>query len=456
MPMEKAAESQFWDRYIEILKKANVPDSAHRWYVVRVERYIAAHAAVRLRLHTPAGVEEYLVAAGRDSSLPGWRYRQLVHALQLLFTQLVRVTWASAFDWEYWLSSANELETSHPTLARHNTPIEVTPPPPLVREGSETSDWRERLIAELRRRHYSIRTEETYQYWARRFLSFNGNAQPGQLRAEHITTFLNHLSLSREVSASTQHQALNALVFLYEQVLAIPVGELSAVVAAKKPRRLPSVLTRDEVKQLMTHVTDEPFRLMVQLMYGTGMRLMECVRLRIKDVDLGYSQLIVRDGKGGKDRVVPLPEKCRTLIEAQVQGVLALHRQDLEQGFGEVFLPDALARKYPNAAKESGWQYLFPSGKLSADPRSKTFRRHHLHETSVQKVVRRAALASCIRKRISSHTLRHSFATHLLEAGYDIRTVQELLGHADVSTTMIYTHVLNRGGRGVVSPIDLS
>jgi integron integrase len=241
---------------------------------------------------------------------------------------------------------------------------------------------------------------------------------------------------------------------LYEQVMATALGELSGLVAARKPQRLPSVLTRDEIKRLFSHVSEEPFTLMIQLMYGTGMRLMECVRLRIMEVDLNYSQIIVRDGKGAKDRVVPLPERCKAMVETQIQKTLSLHREDVLHGFGEVFMPDALARKYPRASREPGWQYLFPSGKLSADPRSKVIRRHHLHETSVQKAVHRAAIASGIHKRISSHTLRHSFATHLLEAGYDIRTVQELLGHADVSTTMIYTHVLNRGGRGVVSPID--
>jgi integron integrase len=454
MPMEKAAESRFWDRYIEILRQAKVAEQSHRWYVVRVERYIAAHSTLRLRLHTPSTLDAYLADAGRDASLPGWRFRQLVHALQLLFTQLVKLAWVQQFDWEYWLASARELAKNHPTVARHNSPIAVTPPPAL-HDAPAGSDWRERLIAEIRRRHYSIRTEEAYVNWVRRYVGFNHGAHPEQLGAEHVAAYLNHLALSREVSASTQNQALNALVFLYGQVLGAEVGELSGLVMPRKPRRLPTVLTRDETKRLIAQVNEEPFRLMIQLMYGTGMRLMECVRLRIKDVDLNYSQIIVRDGKGGKDRVVPLPDKCKAAIETHGRNVLAQHQQDLQQGFGEVFLPDALARKYPNAPREPGWQYLFPSGKLSADPRSKAIRRHHLHETSVQKAVRRAALASGIHKRISSHTLRHCFATHLLEAGYDIRTLQELLGHADVSTTMIYTHVLNRGGRGVVSPIDL-
>jgi site-specific recombinase XerD len=353
--MEKAAESRFWDRYIEILKQAAVPEAAQRWYVVRIERYIGAHSTLRLRLHTPATVEAYLSAAGRDVSLPGWCFRQLVHALQLLFTKLIQLAWAGQFDWEYWLASAQALEKDHSTVARHNSPMTVKPPPPPYPEESTADDWRERLIAEIRRRHYSIRTEESYLNWARRFVGFNQGANPAQLGAEHVAAYLNNLALSREVSASTQSQALSALVFLYGQVLGVELGQLAGLVAARKPRRLPSVLTRDEVKRLIAQVNEEPFRLMIQLMYGTGMRLMECVRLRVKDVDLNYSQIIVRDGKGGKDRVVPLPEKCKALLEVQIRNVLAQHQQDLLQGFGEVFLPNALARKYPNAPKEPGW-----------------------------------------------------------------------------------------------------
>ena len=271
-----------------------------------------------------------------------------------------------------------------------------------------------------------------------------------------IAAYLSHLALNLEVSANTQHQALCALVFLHEQVLAQKIGSIAGLVAAKKPRRLPSVLTRVEVRSLLEHVTQAPFDLMAGLLYGTGMRLMECIRLRVKDVDFGYSQIIVRDGKGQKDRVVPLPMKHKEALEAHIRFVLSLHSEDLARGFGEAFMPDALARKYPGASRDPKWQYLFPSGKLSADPRSNTVRRHHLHETTLQRAIKRAADESGIRKRITSHTLRHSFATHLLELGYDIRTVQELLGHADVSTTMIYTHVLNRGGRGVVSPLDVA
>lgn len=313
----------------------------------------------------------------------------------------------------------------------------------------------EQLVAELRRRNYSIRTEHAYTAWARRYLAFHARREPTELGPEDVAAFLNHLALNLEVAPSTQHQALNALVFLHEQILGHQVGMIAGLVAAKKPRKLPAVLTRSEVRRLLDAITEGPFGLMAGLMYGTGMRLMECIRLRVMDVDFGYSQIIVRNGKGQKDRVVPLPRKYSTALREQVERALTLHREDLAEGFGEVFMPEALARKYPNAPREPGWQYVFPSGKLSADPRSNKIRRHHLHETTLQKAIRRGALACGIRKRISSHTLRHSFATHLLEAGYDIRTVQELLGHADVSTTMIYTHVLNRGGRGVVSPADM-
>ena len=457
MPMEKAAESRFWDNYIQVLKTAGVPEKAQRWYVVRVERYIATHASLRLRDHSASVMHEYLSQAGRDPAIEGWLYRQVVHALQLLFGKLLHASWAEEFDWEYWLGSTRELEKTHVTVARHNTPMTVAVPPPMMTNEVNTVavQWRENLIGEIRRRNYSIRTEEAYVYWAQRYLRFNHVASPDRLNAGHVAAYLSHLALSREVSVSTQKQALNALVFLYVQVLGSTLGDLAGVVAARKPRRLPAVLTRDEIKALMAHIKDATFALMMQLMYGTGMRLMECIRLRVMDVDFGYSQIIIRGGKGGKDRRVPLPDRCRPLLEVQLKKALALHQEDLAQGFGEVFLPDALARKYPNASREPRWQYVFPSGKLSTDPRSKVVRRHHLHETSLQKAVHRAALASGICKRISSHTLRHSFATHLLEAGYDIRTVQELLGHADVSTTMIYTHVLNKGGRAVVSPLDV-
>jgi integron integrase len=252
---------------------------------------------------------------------------------------------------------------------------------------------------------------------------------------------------------STQSQALNALVFYYTQALGVEVGELAEFARARRPRRLPVVLTRREVRALLDAMGGTR-QLMARLLYGTGMRLMECVRLRVKDVDFGYLQITVRDGKGGKDRVVPLPEGLVAPLTQHLTGTRALFDDDRARGLGEVFLPDALARKYPNAARDWSWQFVFPSGRLSVGPRSGTTRRHHLHETGLQRSIRQACVVAGITKKVSTHCLRHSFATHLLEHGYDIRTVQELLGHADVSTTMIYTHVLNRGGRGVRSPLD--
>jgi integron integrase len=355
------------------------------------------------------------------------------------------------------MDSARELESHHPTVARHNHPISASPPAPegTASDGTVAADIEKELIAKIRMKNYSIRTEQTYAGWLRRFIAFNRGRDPRSLEPGDLAAYLNHLVLDREVSVSTQGQALSALVFLFEQVIGKPVGNLEGLVAARKPRRLPVVLTRQEVRILLDTITDPSCALFAGLLYGTGMRLLECARLRIKDIDFGYSQILVRDGKGQKDRVVPMPQRYRDALQIQIESVLRMHAADLALGYGEVFMPDALARKYPNAPREPGWQYLFPSGRLSADPRSGTIRRHHLHETSIQKAIRRAALTVDIRKKVSSHTMRHCFATHLLEAGYDIRTVQELLGHADVSTTMIYTHVLNRGGRGVVSPVDL-
>jgi integron integrase len=255
------------------------------------------------------------------------------------------------------------------------------------------------------------------------------------------------------VTASTQKQALNALVFLYEQVLNSPLGDISDFARAKKPKKLPVVLSRDEVRLLLRQL-DRSVALVAGLLYGSGLRLLECLRLRVKDVDFSLGQIVVRDGKGQKDRIALLPERYREPLQAHLRRVRELHVSDLDKGLGEAYLPPALARKYTKAGREWGWQYVFPAGRLSADPDSGTVRRHHLHETVIQKEVRAAARRAGLTKPVSPHTLRHSFATHLLESGSDIRTVQELLGYSDVSTTMIYTHVLNKPGLAVKSPVD--
>src|SRR2546428_2255314 len=297
----------------------------------------------------------------------------------------------------------------------------------------------------IRRKQYSLRTERTYSDWIRRFILFHNKRHPNEMAEAEVTEFLTHLAREGKVAASTQNQALSALLFLYKEVLKQEIGWLEEVERAKKPARLPVVLTRDEVHKVFAHLHGTP-RLMAGLLYGSGLRLMECVRLRVKDVDFGYARITVRDGKGGKDRVTMLPVNMATALERHLVKVKAQHGQDLEDGFGEVYLPDALARKYRNAARSWSWQFVFPSARISVDPRTATRRRHHVDENVLQVAVKKAVRASGISKPATCHTLRHSFATHLLENGYDIRTVQELLGHKDVSTTMIYTHVLNQPG----------
>lgn len=457
MAMEKAPESRRWDRFIDLARDANVPERALRWYVRRIEQYCAAHEDLPLRQHGPETVTAFLQKAGRSSTLQEWQFRQLVHALQLLFRGVLRAPWADPFDWAYWMDGARQLETGHATVARHNMPVPVPRRPEAVEPDADPDrTLTNQLIAEIRRRAYSIRTEQAYVQWFHRYVRFHGDRDPRELGAGHVQDYLNHLALQRQVSAKTQSQALCALVFFYGQVLGCDLGQFSELVPARKPRYLPTVLSREETARLLAAIGHQLFGLMAGLMYGTGMRLMECVRLRVLDVDFEYSKIVVRDGKGGKDRIVPLPRRYREALQAQIAAVESLHRRDLDAGHGEVFLPDALARKYPNAPRELRWQYIFPSARVSADPRSHKVRRHHLHETAVQRAIKDAAARAAIRKRVTSHTLRHSFATHLLEAGYDIRTVQELLGHADVSTTMIYTHVLNRPGVSITSPADFA
>jgi len=305
----------------------------------------------------------------------------------------------------------------------------------------------------LRYKQYSYRTEQSYIDWIRRYILFHGKRHPRDMGANEIRAFLTHLAKDRNVAASTQKQALCALLFLYKEVLGVEMEWIESFEQAKRPKRLPVVLTRDEVRLLLSRLDGTPW-IVALILYGSGLRLMECCRLRVQDIDFGYQQILVRDGKGRKDRVTLLPERVIGPLQAHMEKIRDLHRADLSQGHGSVYLPYALERKYPGADKEWRWQYLFPASRLSRDPRSGQLRRHHISEQSVQRAVKRAANAAGIAKRVSPHVLRHSFATHLLEDGYDIRTVQELLGHSDVSTTMIYTHVLNRGGKGVVSPAD--
>ncbi|MBI2988261.1 MAG: integron integrase [Deltaproteobacteria bacterium] len=305
----------------------------------------------------------------------------------------------------------------------------------------------------IRARHYSPRTEETYVGWMKRFIFYHNKRHPAEMGKQEIARFLSSLASESHVSASTQNQAFNALLFLYQEVLQRKIGLIEGVVRAKQHRRLPVVLTKEEVQRLLASLEGTP-GLMVTLLYGAGLRLMECCRLRVKDIDFSRNQIVVRAGKGDKDRYTMLPAAVKEPLLQHLQAVKRQHEEDLKAGLGRVSLPNALERKYPNAGREWGWQWVFPATSHYTDRVTAERRRHHLHESVLQKAVKDARLKAGIAKPAGPHTMRHSFATHLLEDGYDIRTVQELLGHADVTTTMVYTHVLNRGGKGVRSPVD--
>jgi integron integrase len=349
---------------------------------------------------------------------------------------------------------------SHPGLAERNlnhelaAPVsEALPVSTILAESAHEPKLLDRVRTLIRAKHYSIRTERIYVFWIKRFICFHGKRHPESMGKAEVEAFLSHLATAGDVAASTQNQALAALLFLYKEILQIRLPWLDSVVRAKRPKKLPVVLTKDEVDRLLAQ-SDGTVGLFLRLLYGTGMRIMECATLRIKDIDFGARSIIIRAGKGGKDRVTVLPESVIEGLGLHLQHVRAVHDEELVAGRGDVELPFALERKFPRAAFQWPWQYVFPARGLSRCPRTGVIRRHHIDETMIQRHFRRALLAARIAKPATPHTLRHAFATHLLETGYDIRTVQELLGHSDVATTMIYTHVLNRGGRGVRSPLD--
>jgi integron integrase len=334
----------------------------------------------------------------------------------------------------------------HPTIQlRPKKLIEPVEPRPkkLLEQARDT----------LRVKHYSYRTEESYLAWMRRYILFHNKRHPKEMGSIEIEAFLSHLAVNEKVAASTQNQALCALLFLYRHVLKLESPLTFDAVRAKRSNYLPTVLTKEEAISVIGNLSGV-HQILIQLLYGCGLRLHEALQLRVKDLDFAQRQIVLRDTKGMDSRVTMLPAKLLERLQDHLLLVKSMHRQDLEKGYGSVYLPFALERKYPNANRAWSWQYVFPSDRLSCDPRSKVIQRHHLHESGLQKALKQAVRSANIQKRVSCHTFRHSFATHLLQNGYDIRTVQELLGHKDVKTTMIYTHVLNRGGRGVRSPLD--
>jgi integron integrase len=328
-----------------------------------------------------------------------------------------------------------------------------TPLSPATPASPQPPKLLDQVRNKIRFKHYSLRTEQAYVHWIRRFILFHNKQHPDGMGAREVEAFLTHLAVIGKVAASTQNQARSALLFLYKEVLEQPLPWMDDIAPAQRPQRLPTVLTTTEVKAILDRLTGT-HSLLARLLYGTGMRLMEGFRLRVKDLDFEQRQILIRDGKGFKDRITMLPDTLIQPLNHHLDRVKALHQEDLQQGYGAVCLPDALERKYPNANREWGWQYVFPSRSLSVDPRSGINRRHHADEKGLQRAMQQAVRDAGLTKHATPHTLRHSFATHLLHIGYDIRTVQELLGHKDVSTTMIYTHVLNRGGQGVLSPLD--
>ncbi len=447
-------KSSNWQLYLDLLASKNISEGSRRWYVFRVENFLKAHPNKKLADISKAEIEAYLLSLSHSKNISSWQFEQAIDALKLLLVDLSDTSTSKEIDWVYWHDAAKSLSQNHATIAANDS-VEAALESKHQSLGLISIEHKDVLLNMtrlIRSRHYSIRTEQSYIDWVARFFNFTQYKPLSNLAKQDVEDFLSNMVVERRVAASTQNQALNALVFLLTQVLERPREEFNFK-HSKRPQRLPVVLSQDEVNQLLKSMSGTYF-LMAGLMYGTGMRLMECIRLRVQDIDFDYNQIMIRDAKGNKDRVVPLPMRFADDLKDQINQVQIIHESDLDAGVSGVYLPTALAGKYPNADKELIWQYVFPASRISVDPRTGLSRRHHIHENTLQKSIKKAADQSGILKKISSHVLRHSFATHLLESGYDIRTVQELLGHSDVNTTMIYTHVLNKPGLSVKSPAD--
>jgi integron integrase len=428
----------FWGAFQSCLEEARVRPDVARGHIRWVQAFIRFFPGKGLRSRTGADIAAFL-ADLRTQATPEWQVRQAEHALKILYEVFL-----PDYSPEAKKKKTNQETEMTGTFRDRVIPGEVD----RLYSSLVTA-----LRTTIRSRHYSIRTETAYVEWLRRFVAFHAYADPEHLTAPSIKEYLDYLAVVRGVAASTQNQAFNALVFLYKEVLSKPFGEMEPAIRAKRPQRLPVVMTRDEVEALLAQM-EGVMALIAGILYGGGLRIMECVRLRVMDVDFASHQIMVRDGKGQKDRVTTLSQRFAPLLREHLLRVKTTYDEDRAKGVPGVYMWSSLSRKLPGAASEWKWQYVFPAKNLSVDPRSGTARRHHLNENLVQRAIKEAAAKAGLTKRISCHTLRHSFATHLLEARYDIRTVQELLGHADVSTTMIYTHVLNRPGMAVTSPAD--
>jgi len=449
------SETSFWQRYCERLLELGHTGKVGSYLTKWAQEFVYSLDGVRLKSVTQGVIRRWVEALDRKGRLEVWQLRQALKAVEVLMGMRGVSAIGLSISWEELGSLCEELGVDHVTLARGE------PVPEAVERSLSKADGRldaeaagalRKLRELIRRRNMAIRTEKTYADWTERFLIYNQGKLPPSPQA--VPTFLSYLTLERNVAAATQAQALNALIFLYREVLEMDIGVLGSFKRARVSRKLPVVLTRTE-KDLLFSVMSGVSGLMARLMYGTGMRLMECVRLRVQNVDVGNRLIHVHEGKGGKNRVVPLPQAYEEELVAHLKSRKLQHEQDVAAGFGEVFVSEGLLRRFGGSIKDWSWQYVFASSRISTDPRSGRMMRHHVSENLVQKAVKTASRKVEIPKNVSCHVLRHSFATHLLQAGSDIRTVQELLGHADVSTTMIYTHVINRPGVSVVSPADL-
>jgi integron integrase len=436
----------FWAAYRDVVLAGGIPEKFADWYVRWSEDFAKFIKGKPLKERTSRDVEEYLKSIAKQRKARPWQVDQARDAIRILYHDFLGIALPVA---THTVGNSPHIETGEIHQRQTFEDTNVDPERFDALFGKLIS----RIRDEIRYRHYSIRTEHTYISWIKRFLNYHKLTPAESLGTAEIKAYLEYLAVAREISASTQNQALNALVFLYTQVLKVDPGDFSDFVRAKKRPKLPVVLTKNEIHLFFEKLSGVEY-LAAGLLYGAGLRLMECMRLRIKDVDLERHQVIVRNGKGNKDRVTLLPDRFSPALAAQIRVARDIFEKDLEKGSNGVFIWPSLDRKNPAAAKDWIWQYVFPSTGLSVDPRSRKVRRHHLHASTIQKAVKRAARSAGLPKPVSPHTLRHSFATHLLENGYDIRTVQELLGHADVATTMIYTHVLNRPGIAVKSPAD--
>jgi integron integrase len=447
--------SRWPEGYFEVLAEAGVPGSHQRFFAHWVRQFFAAYPGRPRRELGAPEIREFLMNLKARGELADWQLRQAREALILYYEQFRGIPLKR--------TAAGEVAKHQPAAEARPAAVAVQPikaplsiPKPKSRSGAGRVNW-EKLDAAIRKalrvEHYAYKTEKAYVRWIWRFIRFHNGRKPSELGAPEIHQYLSHLAINKDVAPSTQNQALNAIKFLYEKVLKGDAGDFSSFSRARKRVVLPVVLSRQEVQQLL-RFTEEVEGLVIRLLYGTGMRISEALRLRVQELAFDRNEITVRQAKGRKDRRVPLPTGLKPELRAHLDWRRHLYEEDRKRKMHEVELPDALARKYPKALYEWGWQYVFPADDFSTDPRSGHVRRHHLHEIRIQRAVKRASRQAGLTIRVTPHTLRHSFATHLLEAGQDIRTVQELLGHTDVATTMIYTHVLNKGPMGVVSPYD--